>query len=48
MTARKAPEIFVGAFTRVRGKEGMVGVRKEEWGGVEWGAKERDERGTER
>lgn len=48
MTASEAPEIFEGASTRVRGKEGMVGVRKEECGGVEWGAEEREERDRER
>lgn len=44
MTASEATEIFEGASTRVRGKEGMVGVRKEEWDGVEWGAEGRGER----
>lgn len=49
MTASEAPEIFEGASTRVRGKKGMVGVRKKERGGVEWsGVQRKGKRGIER
>lgn len=49
VTANEVNGVFDGRSARAGGKEGMVGVRKEEFGGLGWGrAQKKGKRGTER